>query len=138
MVASTVGQGRLFRSSLNDAQSRIETPAPSRGSHYHYTQSLAIGGNEQFVFAPDRDGQIVAYDLETMQPAARLVSRRDHAEWIAHTTSGYFTCSDDARASLYWQHGDRRYPLDKYAANTDDAASVAFVLTGERVPHPDW
>jgi hypothetical protein len=86
LVGSTLGDGRLFRSTVAEPDQWTWTPPAEGRSHtsrYAYAYKLVVMGDRNLVFSPGNDGRIHVWHLDTLAPAADLFTRNGHRDWIA-------------------------------------------------------
>jgi WD40 repeat protein len=116
IVGSTLGDGRLFRSTVAEPEQWTWTP-PAEGRfpnrRYAYADKLLVMEDRNLVFSPGNDGRIHVWSLDSLRPVADLFTRNGHRDWIARTSSGVFTATEGTGPQLAWEYGGRRWPLKR-------------------------
>lgn len=141
IVGSTLGEGRLFRSTVANPERRTWTPAVGGRfprSRYAYAYKLLAMDDRNLLFSPDNDGCIRVWSMECLRPVADLYTRNGHRDFIARAAGGVFTASEGARPQLSWELGGRRRPLKKFQRWLERPDLVAEILAGEEVELPEW
>jgi len=136
VVGSTLGDGRLFRSTVAEPEQWTWTPpAASRfpNSRYAYAHKLLVLADRNLMFSPGNDGRIHIWNLASLRPLADLFTRNGHRDWIARTSAGVFAATDGARPQLAWEYAERRWPLERFERWLDRPETVAALLSGQRV-----
>jgi WD40 repeat protein len=139
IVGSTLGDGRLFRSTVAEPECWTWTPpAEARfpNSRYAYAYKLLVMKDRNLVFSPGNDGQIHVWSLDSLRPVADLFTRNGHRDWIARTSTGVFSATEGARPQLAWEYGGRRWPLERFERWLDHPETVAAILSGQPVEPP--
>lgn len=139
LVGSTLGDGRLFRSTVAEPDQWTWTPpaeGPSHTSRY-YAHKLVVMGDRNLVFSPGNDGRIHVWNLDTLAPAADLFTRNEHRDWIVRTSDGAFAATEGARPQLAWEHGGRHWALGRFERWLHRPETVAAILSGEPAEPPD-
>ncbi|MFW5692997.1 MAG: hypothetical protein ACOCWL_02160, partial [Thermoguttaceae bacterium] len=140
VVGSTLGDGRLFCSTVAEPDPWTWTPPAERRSHtsrYAYARKLVVMGDRNLVFSPGNDGRIHVWRLDTLAPAADLFTRNGHRDWIARTSTGAFAATEGARPQLAWDHGGRHWALARFEQWRDRPEVVSAVLNGKPAEPPD-
>jgi len=136
---STLGDGRLFRSTVAEPDQWTWTPPAEGRSHtsrYAYAYKLVVMGDRNLVFSPGNDGRIHVWHLDTLAPAGDLFTRNEHRDWIVRTSAGAFAATEGARPQLAWEHGGRHWPLDRFERWLHRPKTVAAILSGEPAEPP--
>lgn len=139
IVASTLGDGRLFRSSVAAPEQWTWTPpVEGRSPHnrYAYAHKLLVREDRNLVFSPGNDGRIHAWRLDSLLPVADLFSRNGHRDWIARTSTGAFAVSEGAKPQLAWESGGRRWPLERFERWLNHPDTVGALLSGQPIEPP--
>jgi WD40 repeat protein len=140
VVGSTLGDGRLFRSTVAEPDPWTWTPPAERRSHtsrYAYANKLVVMGERNLVFSPGNDGRIHVWRLDTLTPAADLFSRNGHRDWIARTSAGALAATEGARPGLAWEHGGRHWALKRFEQWLHCPETVSAILSGEPAESPE-
>ena len=140
VVGSTLGDGRLFRSTVAEPDPWTWTPPAERRSHtsrYAYAYKLVVMRKQNLVFSPGNDGRIHVWRLDTLAPAADLFSRNGHRDWIARTSAGAFSATEGARPQLAWEHGGRHGALERLEQWLLRPETVSAILSGQPAEPPE-
>jgi WD40 repeat protein len=117
VVGSTLGDGRLFRSTVAEPEQWTWTPpaeGPAHTRRYAYARKLVVMEDRNLMFSPGNDGRIHVWQLDTLVPAADLFTRNEHRDWIVRTSAGAFAATEGARPQLAWEHGSRHWPPERF------------------------
>jgi WD40 repeat protein len=138
LVGSTLGDGRLFRSTVAEPDQWTWTPPAEGRSHTsrYYAHKLVVMGDRNLVFSPGNDGRIHVWNLDTLAPAADLFTRNEHRDWIVRTSAGAFAATEGARPQLAWEHGGRHWALERFERWLHRPETVAAILSGEPAEPP--
>jgi hypothetical protein len=134
VVGSTLGDGRLFRSTVAEPEQWTWTPpaeGPAHISRYAYARKLVVMGDRNLAFSPGNDGRIHVWYLDTLAPAADLFTRNEHRDWIARASAGAFAATEGARPQLAWEHGGRHWPLERFERWLYRPETVSAILSGQ-------
>lgn len=140
IAGSTLGEGRLFRSTVAEPEQWTWTPpAEDRfpNSRYAYASELVVMEDRNLVFSPGNDGRIHIWSLDTLAPVADLFTRNGHRDWIARTSAGMFAATEGAQPQLAWEHGGRRWPLERFQQWLNRPDLVSAILGGEPAETPE-
>lgn len=140
IVGSTLGEGRLFRSTVAEPEQWTWTP-PAEGrfpnSGYAYAYKLVVMEDRNLVFSPGNDGRIHIWSLDAFAPVADLFTRNGHRDWIARTSAGVFAATEGAQPQLAWEHGGRRWPPERFRQWLHRPDLVSATLNGEPAQTPE-